>query len=287
MQHANERNKVTETALYDKLFREISPVFLTVFVEKVLGLDIVEYAELKDKLQVTRQKETDTLRKVKDRQGNVFILQVEIQSTNNPKMIVQMADCWIMLHQIHGLPIRQYVLYVGAEPMSMPDRLELPNFSFRYTLLSFSDLPYDLFIEAEQPEVKMLAILGNLGDTAPYDVTERIVTAIDGHPSPVSEKQKRINQLRILVQLRNFTQELEVAMLKAATFFKEERDPFYKRGQAKGIEKGIEKGAEAKSYEFVKNLILDTDFDDTKIASLAVVPESFVNKVRADLDKKK
>lgn len=30
-------------------------------------------------------------------------------------------------------------------------------------------------------------------------------------------------------------------MLKAATFFKEEKDPFYKRGQARGIEKGIEK----------------------------------------------
>ncbi len=26
-------------------------------------------------------------------------------------------------------------------------------------------------------------------------------------------------------------------MLKAATFFKEEKDPFYKRGQARGIEK--------------------------------------------------
>src|SRR5690606_24382211 len=162
--------------------REISPVFLTVLVEKVLGLDIVEYTELKDKLQITRQKETDTLRKVKDRQGNVFILQVEIQSTNNPKMAVQMADYWILLHQIHGLPVRQYVLYVGAEPLSMPDRLKLPNFNFQYTLLSFSDLSYDLFISAEQPEVKMLAILGHLDGIDPYARTERIVAAIDQQP---------------------------------------------------------------------------------------------------------
>ena len=113
-----EKTKITETAIYDKLFREISPVFLAVFVEKVLGLDIVEYTELKDKLQITRQKETDTLRKVKDRQGNVFILQVEIQTRNNPKMAVQMADYWVLLHQIHGLPIKQYVLYVGIRPMN-------------------------------------------------------------------------------------------------------------------------------------------------------------------------
>src|SRR5690606_10381447 len=137
-----EKNKITESAIYDKLFREISPVFLTVFIEKVLGLDIVEYTELKDKLQVTRQKETaDTLRKVKDSEGNVFILQVEIQTRNNPRMAIQMADYWVLLHQIHKLPVKQYVLYVGHEPLSMPDRLEQPNFKFRYRLLSFPICP--------------------------------------------------------------------------------------------------------------------------------------------------
>ena len=232
-----EKNKITETAIYDKLFREISPVFLAVFVEKVLGLDIVEYTELKDKLQVTRQKETDTLRKVKDSQGNVFILQVEIQTRNNPRMAVQMADYWVLLHQIHGLPIKQYVLYVGQEPLSMPNRLEQPDFNFRYTLLSFSDLPYDMFINSKQPEIKMLALLGELGGANPLNLTEDIVRTIDTLPEPVSSKESRLMQLRILIQLRKFESHLEVAMLKAATFFKEERDPFYKRGQARGIEK--------------------------------------------------
>ena len=283
----NEKNKITEAAIYDKLFREISPVFLTMFVEKVLGLDIVEFTELKDKLQITRQKETDTLRKVKDSEGNVFILQVEIQVKNNPKMAVQMADYWILLHQIHGLPIKQYVLYVGADPLAMPDRLEDSNFNFQYTLLSFSDLSYDLFIRAEQPEVKMLALLGDLKEVNPFDLTEDIVRTIDKLPEPVSIKENRLMQLRILIQLRKFTPRLEVAMLKAASFFKEERDPFYKRGQAKGIEKGIEKGAEAKSYNVVANLIQQLGLDDAAAAGVAEVSVDFVQKVRADLGKKK
>jgi len=195
----NEKNKITEAAIYDKLFREISPVFLTMFVEKVLGLDIVEFTELKDKLQITRQKETDTLRKVKDSEGNVFILQVEIQVKNNPKMAVQMADYWILLHQIHRLPIKQYVLYVGADPLAMPDRLEQYNFNFQYTLLSFSDLSYDLFIGAEQPEIKMLALLGDLKGADPCGLTEDIVRTIDTLPEPVSIKESRLMQLRILI----------------------------------------------------------------------------------------
>jgi len=72
-------------------------------------------------------------------------------------------------------------------------------------------------------------------------------------------------------------------MLKAASFFKEERDPFYKRGQAKGIEKG----AEAKSYKVVANLIQQLGLDDATAAGVAEVPVYFVQKVRADLDKKK
>jgi len=161
-------------------------------------------SELKDKLQVTRQKETDTLRKVTDSNGNTFIFHLEIQRKNETNMAVQMAHYWIMLHQVHKLPIRQYVLYIGPERMNMPDCLEMPNFSFRYTLMAFSDLPYELFIDSERTEVKMLAILGNMGDADPYDVTERIVRAIDRQPTPVGEKQKRINQLRIIAQLRKF-----------------------------------------------------------------------------------
>jgi len=42
-----------------------------------------------------------------------------------------------------------------------------------------------------------------------------------------------------------------------------------------------------KSHEFVANLIQQTDFDDAKISSLAVVNVSFVQKVRAELSENK
>ena len=46
-----------------------------------------------------------------------------------------------------------------------------------------------------------------------------------------------------------------------------------------------EESAEQKTYEFVKNLILNTDFDNAKIASLAGVPETFVEKVKKEVNK--
>ena len=50
-------------------------------------------------------------------------------------------------------------------------------------------------------------------------------------------------------------------------------------------EEALEEGAEQKTYEFVKNLLLNTDFDNAKIASLARVPETFVEKVKKEVNK--
>lgn len=61
----------------------------------------------------------------------------------------------------------------------------------------------------------------------------------------------------------------------------------YELLKAEGKAEGFEQGAEHKSYEFVRNLIQNTAFDDAKIASLAVVTASFVQKIRAELGRKK
>ncbi len=62
-------------------------------------------------------------------------------------------------------------------------------------------------------------------------------------------------------------------------------DALKKIEREEGFVKGIEKGAEQKSYEFVKNLLLNTDFDDAKVASLTNVSEAFIKKVKKDLKK--
>jgi predicted transposase/invertase (TIGR01784 family) len=51
-----------------------------------------------------------------------------------------------------------------------------------------------------------------------------------------------------------------------------------------GIEKGIEKGEERKSFEIIKNLLLESDFTIAKIASVAGVTEDFVRMVKKTLE---
>jgi hypothetical protein len=58
-----------------------------------------------------------------------------------------------------------------------------------------------------------------------------------------------------------------------------ETDALYQRG----TEKGFGNGREAQAYISVTNLLMDTDFDDAKIARLLNVSLVFVQKVKEEM----
>src|SRR5690606_8075753 len=120
----------------------------------------------------------------------------------------------------------------------------------------------------------MLVLLGDLKESNPFNLTEDIVKTIDTLPEPTSSKESWLMQLRILIQLRKFESHLEVAMLKAATFFKEERDPFYKRGQAKERAK-----AYAEKLESARGLKKVGLLTDRQIAESLKLPLEVVEKL--------
>ena len=83
-------------------------------------------------------------------------------------------------------------------------------------------------------------------------------------------------------------------MESVSTFFKEERDIFFIRGEAKGLEKGFEKGfekglkkGEAKAKTAIlKNLLLSGKFTDAEIAEIAAfvgVTDDFIKNLRKDI----
>ena len=77
---------------FDKIFKEnIEAVFLPM-AEEILGISIKETYELKDKIQTTIEREPDFLKIVIDQNGKKWILHLEFQTTNDPKMIYRMAE---------------------------------------------------------------------------------------------------------------------------------------------------------------------------------------------------
>jgi hypothetical protein len=151
--------------------------------------------------------------------------------------------------------------------------------NFKYELVALSTIDYHLLLRLDSPEEIMLAILADLGKGSPKRAIENIVKQVIAKSKGDFAGQRRIQQLRILAQLRNLESETIAIMDSIAKYFSKEKDILYRLGEKEGIEKGIEKSNEA----FVRNLLLNTDFSISKVAALVNVTETFVRKIKKAL----
>jgi len=184
-----------------------------------------------------------------------------------------------MLARKYKLPVRQHVVFISEEQLTMPDQLRLEHMEFRYSLLSLAKMDYHLFLRSEKPEEKILALLADFGGQDPWAVADDIVHQVIESSKSSLEREKYVQQMHILGKLRKLVPINEVIMESITKYILEktdiESDIFFQKGEEKGKAEGKE--------EEVKNLLTRTEFSIDKIASIADVTEEFVLKVKADL----
>lgn len=251
----NKTNERLQGSKYDKILRENMPYAMPGIMRNVLGLNIVGFQELKDKIQITRQKEVDALRIVTDTEGNTYILHVEFESKNKPKMNFRMGEYRCMLHQIYDHPVKQYVIYIGKARLSTPNHIDLPGLRYEYTLISISELSYKVFLSSDEPEEQILSVLADFGEDDPTEVIQTVLKKLVRNSSGELTDNKYYEQLRVLVQMRNLEQQTDKAMESVSTFFKKERDTLYKWG----IQKGEAKGEHKKAVEMARQMLAEKE----------------------------
>lgn len=232
MPKQNHQHK--QSSQYDKIIRENLEVTLPVIIRDLLELDIVSSEELPDDIQHTKERKPDSLKKVTDTAGATYVLHVEFQVSDEPEMVYRMAEYSIMLMRKYQLPVKQYVIFLKDIAPNMPVSINTEHHQFRYTLIRIAEADYKLFQKSDNPEVKMLGILANFGKDNTYKALKSIVDGIKSTTNSNFAESRYFRQLRIFVQLRNnIEQQLEKAMESVSTFFKEENDFLYRRGEAK------------------------------------------------------
>ena len=251
---SGNRDHYLQGSMYDKLFKENMLQNLPGIMKHVLNLDVTTIEELKDDVQFTKERKTDLLKKVIDKNGDIYVLHVEYQTDNYKHMHYRMAEYSIMLQRRHELPVKQFVIYIGPGKASMPIAIDTKDHKFRYSMTALSSVDHKLFLKSEKIEEKMLAILGKIEKQDPKFVLKQILMDIRHTAIDELSADRYLQQLHVLAKLRNLGQKLEEVMINVASFFREEEDPLYLRGQRKGIEKGIEKGKIENRNEVALNL---------------------------------
>ena len=220
---------------YDKIFKENMEANLEGIVEQVLSMKIFITEELPDDLQHTKERKPDLLKKVQDEDGQVFILHIEYQRSNDQNMAYRMAEYSIMLQRKYRLPVSQYMIYLGQEKLNMPTEIESTNFKFKYEVKAISTIDYRLFLNHEVIEMKLLAVLADLSAVDPKEIIRELILEITEIVAEELVLGKYMNQLKIFAQLRDLEQILKEIMEEVSSWYVKERDPYYIIGRDEGV----------------------------------------------------
>lgn len=124
---------------------------------------------------------------------------VELQSTNDLKIPIRLAEYALRAYRRHGVFPDQYLLYVGEAELRMPSELIGPNFSFRFKLIDIRDLDEETLLNSPFDSDSILAILSRHRDRR--ETIRRILARIAKLES--GRRDDALKKLLILSGLRH------------------------------------------------------------------------------------
>ena len=230
--------------IYDRIFKENARELFLPLVERRLGIEIVSYEALPEKIQKTTEREADFLYKIKTSEEEVSLLHIEFQNKNDPKMLGRMAEYHGLFYRKYKLPIHHVVIYLGKRKSTMKSRLPAAEVFRGFDLISVYDMDTNDFLSSQVPSVIMLALLTNFKTERKESILRLVLRKIKAHSKHENDLKKYLEQLLILARIRKLEDITEKIIEDMPITYDIEKDGLYKKGLLKGIEQGIEQGIE-------------------------------------------
>nr|VFK42417.1 MAG: Predicted transposase YdaD [Candidatus Kentron sp. TC] len=223
--------------------RRLAVDLVTYLLELPIDPDSLEV--LPTEHQRVEDRRADLVVKLRDRAGESFLLHIEIQNNNDDTMPFRMLRYMSDILLAHpGLPLRQYLIYIGQEPLTMPDGVTGPDFRYRYGILDMRTVDCRYLLEKNTPDALVLAILCDFGGREPQAVVNHIymrLKALLG--DDLKRFREYVGMLHVLSGNRDLGEQIKETE-KMLTQVDLERMPFYEAIMERGMERGMEKGME-------------------------------------------
>lgn len=175
---------------------------------------------------------------------NGELIQLEVQSSNEADVPFRMLEYLVGIARAHKKRMknripRQILLYVGREPLDMPNRFEWPAGVAHYTLIDMRELDAQAFLDSNEPSDNVLGVLARLRDrrAAVHGILEKIAAL------GLADREFFYRALLILAGLRPGTAQVieeEVTQMPLSIDIREHEvlGPMYDRAVAEGEHKG-------------------------------------------------
>ncbi|HNI44534.1 MAG TPA: hypothetical protein PK230_07550 [Chitinophagales bacterium] len=229
---ASKRATVADlSSIYDKAIKETIEKAGLGILQKLCNLPIVSLENLPNKLQKTVEREPDFLKIAQIADSNEkFIIHIEYQTNNDPSMAMRMLLYYALLRNIHKMPVKQYVIYLGGENVTMPTQLDENCLRFNYTLIDLHHLDYETFFASTTPEEVVLSILCNFGKETPQKIVERIYERLEKLVPDKLPLQGYMRQLSVFAILRQLQKEIYQKITDMPILIDYTLDPFFQKG---------------------------------------------------------
>ena len=227
---------------FDVALKELFQSVGTSLTEKFAGAAPVEWLNVE--LPETKTLRADFVCRLTT--GELF--HIEFQSYNDVDLIWRMLDYLTAIRKKYGLAPKQVVLYMGREPMRMPNVIDqlLPILKYEVEMIDLGTLDAEELLSSEKTGDVILAILNRQADSG--QILRRILDRL--RPLEPVQRMRACKLLLILSAKRNLGDTVIKGVEDMSLLIDPMEDTFFRRlyekglteGEEKGLEKGIEKG---------------------------------------------
>ena len=270
----------------DLISKQLLKRLLVGFGTRLFKLDIVEAELLSGEQPRIEAKRADLVARVKNADGESYILHVEIQNDNRADLPLRMLRYYSDIALEHtGERVMQYLLYIGKAPITMPDHVRGYDWLYRYKVLDMRSQNSEDFLSSDNPDALVLAILCDLKGRDPGAVVAHIITELHRlHGPKLDSLRDSLKMLDVLAANRNLQ---NIVRKSAEMFIDMDKLGIYQlvkeKSEAKGLEQGraegLGQGLEQGHQEIVLRLL--AKFSPEQVAELSGLPLPRVNAIAA------
>ena len=188
----------------DLISKQLLRQLIVDFGNQLFGLNIIEAELLSSEQARVEERRADLVARVKNNQGKIYILHVELKNDNQKNMPLRMMRYYTDLALEHeGEEIEQHLLYIGKASLAMADHVQARKWRYCYNIMDMRRIDSEHFLRSENPDALVLAILCDIGGE-PEPVVAHIVEELRRlHGDQLDSLRDSLLKLENLARNRN------------------------------------------------------------------------------------
>ena len=198
----------------DIISRDTLKRLTTDLARHLLGIEAEAIELLETQNQRVEDRRADLVARMRATDASEFLLHVEIANNNKNDMALRMLRYFTDIRLAgHGGAIRQFLIYIGTEPLNMPAGIQEPGLlDYRHGVVDMHQVNCAGLLVQDNPDALVLAVLCDFGGRQPQEVISYIVRRLH---ELLGADEQRFREYMIMLEILSENRGLKPQVMEA------------------------------------------------------------------------